>query len=200
MATTTNYGWEIPDDTDLVKDGAASIRELGQDIDTTVFGLPTGSMTLISTTTFSTATITLGSIPQTYNDLYLVVRNFVPSVDNEGYYLRVNSDATASRHFSTSTLVATNQAFNATSWSNFQGFDNVVSEHTAVIHIYDYTNTTTWKQGHWAQWANAQTTTTNIDYQIAYGLYNQTSAVTSLQFIAPTGTFTSGTVLLYGVK
>jgi hypothetical protein len=29
MATTTNYGWETPDDTDLVKDGAAAIRTLG---------------------------------------------------------------------------------------------------------------------------------------------------------------------------
>ena len=36
MATTTNYGFEIPDDTDLVKDGAAAMRELGQDVDTTL--------------------------------------------------------------------------------------------------------------------------------------------------------------------
>jgi hypothetical protein len=34
MATTTNNGWETPDDTDLVKDGALAIRDLGQDIDT----------------------------------------------------------------------------------------------------------------------------------------------------------------------
>lgn len=37
MATTTNYGWETPDDTDLVKDGASAIRTLGSAIDTTVF-------------------------------------------------------------------------------------------------------------------------------------------------------------------
>jgi hypothetical protein len=36
MATTTNYGWETPDDTDLVKDGAAAIRTLGSSIDTTL--------------------------------------------------------------------------------------------------------------------------------------------------------------------
>ena len=34
MATTTNYGWDTPDDTDLVKDGAAAIRTLGSSIDT----------------------------------------------------------------------------------------------------------------------------------------------------------------------
>lgn len=37
MATTTNYAWETPDDTDLVKDGAAAIRTLGSSIDSTVF-------------------------------------------------------------------------------------------------------------------------------------------------------------------
>lgn len=37
MATTTNYSWTTPDDTDLVKDGAAAIRTLGTAIDSTVF-------------------------------------------------------------------------------------------------------------------------------------------------------------------
>jgi len=37
MANTTNYNWETPDDTDLVKDGASAIRALGTAIDTTVF-------------------------------------------------------------------------------------------------------------------------------------------------------------------
>lgn len=39
MATTTNYGWETPDDTDLVKDGASAIRTLGSSIDTTTKNL-----------------------------------------------------------------------------------------------------------------------------------------------------------------
>jgi hypothetical protein len=37
MATTTNYSWTTPDDTDLVKDGASAIRSLGSAIDSTVF-------------------------------------------------------------------------------------------------------------------------------------------------------------------
>jgi len=39
MATTTNYGWTTPNDTDLVKDGAAAIRTLGSSIDTTTKAL-----------------------------------------------------------------------------------------------------------------------------------------------------------------
>jgi hypothetical protein len=39
MATTTNYSWTTPDDTDLVKDGASAIRTLGTAIDTTTKAL-----------------------------------------------------------------------------------------------------------------------------------------------------------------
>jgi hypothetical protein len=42
MATTTNYGWETPDDTDLVKDGALAMRDLGQDVDTSLFSITGG--------------------------------------------------------------------------------------------------------------------------------------------------------------
>jgi hypothetical protein len=39
MATTTNYSWTTPDDTALVKDGAAAIRTLGSSVDTTTKNL-----------------------------------------------------------------------------------------------------------------------------------------------------------------
>jgi hypothetical protein len=43
MATTTNYSWSTPDDTALVKDGAAAIRTLGSSADTTVKALNPGT-------------------------------------------------------------------------------------------------------------------------------------------------------------
>ena len=43
MANTTNFGWETPDDTDLVKDGAAAIRTLGSSIDTSFVDLKGGT-------------------------------------------------------------------------------------------------------------------------------------------------------------
>jgi hypothetical protein len=43
MATTTNFGWETPDDTDLVKDGAAAMRTLGNSIDTSFVDLKGGT-------------------------------------------------------------------------------------------------------------------------------------------------------------
>lgn len=44
MANTTNYNWETPDDTDLVKDGAAAIRSLGSAIDSTVYSNATAAI------------------------------------------------------------------------------------------------------------------------------------------------------------
>jgi hypothetical protein len=43
MATSPLFGWEEPDDTDLVKDGAAAIRTLGNAIDTSMGDLLGGT-------------------------------------------------------------------------------------------------------------------------------------------------------------
>lgn len=41
--TTTNFGWDIPQSTDLVKNGATAIATLGQDIDTALVDLKGGT-------------------------------------------------------------------------------------------------------------------------------------------------------------
>jgi len=43
MANTTNFNWETPDDTDLVKDGAAAIRTLSNAIDTSLVNFQGGT-------------------------------------------------------------------------------------------------------------------------------------------------------------
>ena len=43
MPTTSNFGWTTPADTDLVKDGAAAIRTLGNGIDTSFVDLKGGT-------------------------------------------------------------------------------------------------------------------------------------------------------------
>jgi len=44
MAVTPNYSWPVPVNTDYVKDGAEAIKDLGDAIDATVFGLPAGAL------------------------------------------------------------------------------------------------------------------------------------------------------------
>lgn len=54
MANTTNFNWETPDDTDLVKDGAAAIRTLGSAIDTSLVDLKGGTTGQILSKTTNT--------------------------------------------------------------------------------------------------------------------------------------------------
>ena len=65
MATTSNYSWPTPDDTDLVRDGAEAIRDLGNAIDATVAGIgstilqvATATLTSDFSTTSNTAVTT----------------------------------------------------------------------------------------------------------------------------------------------
>lgn len=78
MATTTNYGWETPDDTDLVKDGAAAIRTLGSSIDTTTKNLnpetTTGDIAYRSATANTNTRLPIGTTGQV-----LTVAGGVPS-------------------------------------------------------------------------------------------------------------------------
>ena len=65
--TTTNYGFDIPQSTDLVKDGATAIATLGQDIDTamnTALGTKKAGMVLLNTTSFSAVS------SQSFNDVF----------------------------------------------------------------------------------------------------------------------------------
>jgi hypothetical protein len=78
MATTTNYGWTTPDDTALVKDGAAAIRTLGSSVDTTTKALNPET--------------TLGDIA--YRSSTANVNTRLP-LGTAGQVLKVNSGATA---------------------------------------------------------------------------------------------------------
>jgi hypothetical protein len=68
MANTTNYNWETPDDTDLVKDGALAIRTLGSSIDTTTKALnpetTTGDIAYRSATANTNTRLGIGTAGQ----------------------------------------------------------------------------------------------------------------------------------------
>ena len=253
MATTTNYSWTTPDDTDLVKDGASAIRTLGSAIDTTVFnnagaavakstidakgdllvgtaddtidrlavgtdgytlvadsstatGLAYaapaggGGMTQIATGSFTGSSVVISSIPTTYKDLALVVRSRGNSTNNENARIRFNNDSSASRHYDISAYATTsNTAFNGTYASFSTDSNNTNDISLAYVYFPDYTNTATWKM-FWSNSLAAASTSTNYNFRQFVGLYNQTTAITSLGFIPQNGTFTSGSYILYGVE
>jgi hypothetical protein len=104
MATTTNYGWTTPDDTALVKDGAAAIRTLGSSIDTslnTALGTKKAGLVLLNTTSFSAvASQSINDVFSATYDNYRIVINQNASVDTSFYFrLRVaGADNTASNY------------------------------------------------------------------------------------------------------
>ncbi len=252
MATTTNYSWTTPDDTDLVKDGAAAIRTLGTAIDSTVFtnagnaiaktivdakgdiiaataadtvsrlavgandtvltadsstatglkwaAVASGGMTLISTTTLTGASITLSSIPSGYNSLELRILNFLPATDNANVRLRINGDSNT-RYSYAIAAPSTNETFVAfDSVAITAGNDNGVANGVNITTIADYTSTNRWKTGESVGINVNPTTTTNFNAYFTRFYYNQVAAITSLDLFPSSGNFTSGTVLLYGVK
>ena len=94
--TTTNYGFDIPQSTDLVKDGATAIATLGQDIDTamnTALGTKKAGMVLLNTTSFSAVSSQSVNdvFSTTYNSYRVIVK--VPSHSTTGsltYRFRVS--------------------------------------------------------------------------------------------------------------
>lgn len=105
MANTTNYNWETPDDTDLVKDGALAIRTLGSSIDTTTKNLnpetTLGDIAYRSSTANTNTRLPIGTTGQV-----LTVAGGVPSwaspAAGGGKVLQVVSATTT-----TSTAIAT---------------------------------------------------------------------------------------------
>jgi hypothetical protein len=245
MATTTNYAWETPDDTDLVKDGAAAIRTLGSSIDTTTKalnpsttlgdieyrsatantntrlgigtsgqvlavsgGVPawttvsSGGMTVIASGSLTGTQVNLTSIPATYKNLRLVVRNFIPATDGDVLALRLQNDSNSRyRTTSTQTSPANGQTFAPTSFIVNASQDDTVSESLIVIDFQDYANTLTWKMASITAINNNQTTSTSLNAVTGTGVYNQTTAISEINlFNAAAGSFNGGTYILYGVS
>ena len=246
MATTTNYSWTTPDDTDLVKDGAAAIRSLGTAIDTTVFtnagaavakatvdakgdliagtadntvarlavgandtvltadsstatGLKWaaaagGGMTLISTTTLSGAATTLTSIPQTYNSLFLLVYGMTNATADGVFAINPNSALNSTYAALINATATTNNGdlrISGTTNPNQASADNVIQ-----IRFDNYTSTTNYKT---FIYSGGYDSSGNIAVN-GGGYFRSNTAISSIQIKTYGGNWSSGTVLLYGVK
>jgi hypothetical protein len=163
-----------------------------------------GGMTLISTTTLTGASVTLSSIPQTYNNLKLIIRNFLPATDGSYLRARMNADSGANRHYAMrldgDVTGTSEKAFDETSFRITGNNDNAVATGSASIDFWDYTNATTWKFATCQSITTGSTTTTSFFPSNYFGVFNQTGAISSIVLFSNSGNMTSGTALLYGVK
>jgi hypothetical protein len=105
MPTTTNNGWPTPADTDLVKNGADAIRDLGQAIDTTlgVYSPSTPGLVKINTTSFSAVSSQSVNdvFSTTYENYFLLTRITDMSVgDNVLIRMRVGGSDDSTSNYS----------------------------------------------------------------------------------------------------
>ena len=160
-----------------------------------------GGMTLINSggTTLTGASVTISSIPGTYNYLILIVDAYKPATDDTILYARFNSDSNT--RYSVSSAVDTSSlAFDTTFAYLGAGASNSTSNGISFTEIYGYANTTTWKSMITNSITNTPSDTTKVNYRNWRVVYNQTTAITSLTLFPSSGNFTSGTAYLYGVK
>jgi hypothetical protein len=146
MATvTTNYGFDIPQSSDLVKDGATAIATLGQDIDTamnTALGTKKAGMVLLNTTSFSAvASQSINDVFSATYDEYLIQLNGKGST-GAGVLFRLRasgSDATNATYnyqnlVASATSVSGSRSNTQTSWDVG---DLDTTEKVNVIHLYN---------------------------------------------------------------
>jgi hypothetical protein len=139
MATTTNYGWTTPDDTALVKDGAAAIRTLGSSIDTslnTALGTKKAGMVLLNTTSFSAvASQALNNVfTSTYTN-YLILIDLIPVTGAELRLKLRAAGSDTSTGYNRQVLIADNTTASAgrsTNQSDYDLFATTTGQRTAI--------------------------------------------------------------------
>ena len=160
-----------------------------------------GGMTLLSTTTLSGASVTISSINQTYNDLQIVVIGLNNATGN--YRTNVLPNGTADIVCTTGVTSGTarNEVnTNIRFWNAATGTGGQANAtgNAFCINIQNYANATRYKPlNYYGHINNTDVDQTQLN---SAGAIQTTDAITSLVINAVTGSFTGGTVLIYGVK
>jgi hypothetical protein len=96
MPTTANYSWPTPADTDLVKNGADAIRDLGDAADTTVKSVADGrGLIHINTTTFSgVSSQSVSSVFSSTYDNYRIIFSNLDGSTSAAIQLRLGTTST----------------------------------------------------------------------------------------------------------
>lgn len=174
--TTTNNGWDIPQSTDLVKNGATAIATLGQDIDTSV---GTGLLAWTAyTPTWTNLTVGNGTTSAYYVQLgktvHVRIRFTFGSTSVMGTNPIATLPVTASSTMPTDTFWQGSHQYDASTGAHYYGAMNIVSTTTvrpvAIAASGNYTqtaaiNNTTVPFG--AAWATGDIVSLAFTYQAA---------------------------------
>jgi len=168
-----------------------------------------GSMTLLSTTSLSGASVTLSSISQSYRDLRLEIKDPTFSTNNSSILVRVNAD-TGNNYDSfngTSQVGVANSYTGAQSESSFNltrqyDMQNTSTDAAFMCNFYDYKDTTSIRLNNYMG-SYQKGSSTAGDRILGTGqLYykNVGTTISSMTILMSAGTFSTGTAYLYGVN
>ena len=197
-STTTNYGWTIPNDDELVKNGAAAIRTLGQAIDTTAATSFGGDLILINTTSFSAvSSVNVNNVFSATYDNYKLLFNNITGIDWVGIRLRASGTDDSGANYrqqsntSSGTGNTASRQVNQTSWANVIELSG--AGYSSGLEIANPFLTTTTMAGHITGGAMAGNP---VLYLIDYGL-NTSTSYDGFSLIPASGTIT-GSISTYG--
>jgi hypothetical protein len=161
-----------------------------------------GGMTLLSTTTLSGASTTISSIDQTYKNLQIVAFGIT---NTNNFFVDVRPNA-SSVLFTGSTQDNTSAATAGVTQGNLRMNIGIVqnqlnsnSNNVFTINFYNYASTTAVKTLDAAGGFINSSSSAARGYQTG-GYLETTSAISSIVIASSAGTFSTGTVLIYGVK
>jgi hypothetical protein len=163
-----------------------------------------GGMTLISTTTLSGASVTLSSIPQTYNSLFLVISGVTNATANGQLRCAPNASTTITQGVSTvgissvSSQTTNNTYLFLTDFGPTYNWTRTAADNSVILSISNYASTTAWKSFNYNSGFDAATYAFAIS--TGAGTIKTNTAISSLVFSNSGGNLSTGTVLLYGVK
>jgi hypothetical protein len=156
----------------------------------------TGSMTLLSTTTLNAGTTTITSISGSYKKLIAIINALSLSTDQGSVLMRFNSDTGS--NYDLSSWDGSGNFVSDTSITIMGNVDAPTSVNGMEITIPDYANTNSYKYCYFIG-AGIRGVDVPARYQ-ATGHWASTSAISSISFIASSGTIDAGTIYLYGVN
>ena len=157
---------------------------------------PTGGMTLLSTTTLSGASVTISSINQTYTDLYMVIYGMTNATADGNFIVRPNNLTSA---FYGTTITGTTFGTIGGGGINYPVQSRTATQNIFTLNISNYATAYTASGVDRILVNGSGLSTTTSAFQV-FGGVATASAITSLVFLNGGGNFSTGTVLLYGVK
>lgn len=207
MATTPNYSWPTPDDTDLVRDGAEAIRDLGDAIDNTVFNLPAPeAFTVLASGTLSGASVDITNIPQDFVKLYVQVQGAYISASSSNIRMRLNNRSVSGDYLqhtvegaSTSWIYrSTDAAFNFSVDTTSQGGASFVAE------IHNYNQGFSFRSNPRINFFGNDRAGASYNNKFGFVKFFPTTLIepniTEINIQTANFTFSGGTYAVYGVK